>query len=47
MNVANELRDHLQTFDDYLRTLGKKIQSFFFFLYKNIFFHLRRTIHQY
>jgi hypothetical protein len=24
MNVANELRDHLQTFDDYLRTLGEQ-----------------------
>lgn len=24
MNVASELRDHLQTFDEHLRTLGKK-----------------------
>jgi len=24
MNVASELRDHLQTFDDYLRTLGEQ-----------------------
>jgi len=25
MNVANELCNHLQTFDDYLRTLGEQI----------------------
>jgi hypothetical protein len=25
MNVANELRNHLQTFDEYLRTLGDQI----------------------
>ena len=31
MNVASELGEHLQTFDDYLRTLGKKKNSFLAF----------------
>lgn len=37
MNVASELRDHLQTFDEYLHTLGKMkefkrlMKTFFFF----------------
>ena len=30
MNVAGELRDHLQTFDEYLRTLGRKEKENFF-----------------
>ncbi len=37
MNVASELRNHLQTFDEYLRTLGmnqisKRIFDFFLLL---------------
>jgi hypothetical protein len=30
MNVASELRDHLDTFDEHIRTLGTKKQSFDF-----------------
>ena len=29
MNVANELNNHLQTFEDYLGTLGRKISIFY------------------
>ncbi len=40
MNVASELRDRLDTFDEYLRTLGNaKSKALFFFIYQ-IFDHL-------
>ena len=36
MNIASELRDHLQTFDAYIRTLGYTKR--FGFFSKNFFF---------
>ncbi len=29
MNVASELRDHLDTFDEHIRTLGNEKPNFF------------------
>jgi len=31
MNVASELRDHLDTFDEHIRTLGNEKPNSFFF----------------
>ncbi len=33
MNVANELNNHLQTFEDYLGTLGRKISMVYLFYF--------------